>query len=202
MDTATCSKCGRTIGQNKQIFSQESILCWKHEQEIIRNEKKLKEKEQTKNLIKVGVIVAAVIVMIIVIIAIYQHFTNYSDIAGTYELDDVSLSEDDIKVQRYSTDTDCIIENSGKISFVIYDYDKGEYVRKYGRLKKSDNTVYTYGIKEDDADYEPEEDAKYLYYFDYPIHITIMMIHIPYTILGIMTTIIMTKMNNGKTICN
>lgn len=168
INAGTCYKCGRTISQNRQLFSSESISQWKHEQDNIRAEKKSREKYQRKKLIKIGIIAAAILLAIIIITSVVQYFSGYADIAGTYELEDSYDAEQILDDSTYSLylETNCIIEKNGKISFMAYDSSQKQYVKKYGRLKRSDNALYTYGIKVNGESYTPEEGEQYPYYFD------------------------------------
>lgn len=171
INTGTCYKCGRTISQNRQLFSAESISQWKHQRESARAEKEQKEKEQRKKAIKIGIIaiLALVVIIILAIIGtrIIRSATQYVNIAGTYEFEQL-ISNDGGSLsnwlhEEYSPQLDCTIKKNGKICFALY--DNGKYIKKYGHLEKSDKLTFKYGIKVRGERYVPKEDAKYPYYW-------------------------------------
>lgn len=170
INTGTCYKCGRTISQNRQLFSVESISQWKHERKSARAEKEQKEKDQRKKAIKIGMIVTLALVVIIILVIIgtriITNANQYIDIAGTYEFEQL-INNDGGSLsnwlhEEYSPQLDFTIKKNGKIDFALY--DNGKYIKKYGHLEKSDKLTFKYGIKVRGEGYVPKEDAKYPYY--------------------------------------
>lgn len=171
INTGTCYKCGRTISQNRQLFSAESISQWKHQRESVRAENKLKERERTKKLAQRGMMIVGAIVVVIISISIYKYCYGYKDLAGRYGIGEPKVVAYILNSSECETvqDTDCIIEPNGDISFMDYNSGQDKYVRVHGHLEPSDTEDYSYGIAIKSGGYTvTKEGLKYRYYFDVP----------------------------------